>query len=290
MALPPVEIVLPQKSGPLHRVQFVIEFVGPRSVPAAAAMHLLEPNWHGALGQPNVFVMRGQDLSWQRLSPSPGGSYDSIALAWDLLTAQGNLSSASAKNLLRMAEEFGPYIQRRAMPMPPPPDVNELVKALLTTKEALDIGVTLSLASTGAGIPEKAIWIECSRLGLEFAAGGFDYRSAGIDHPLLTVTPYGDTDAFSLANVQADVRHPGLTVGFHFPTSPAPTQGLEACFRVGDHLARSLGGVLLDENDRPLSERSRQALRSELRSALTLFAQAGITTGSPEAVKLFQEP
>ncbi len=250
-------------------------------------MHLLTPQWYGPLGQPTVFAMRAMDLAWQRLQPTPDGSYDSLALAWDYISPQGELSEAAAKNLLRVAEEFGPYISRRAMPMPPPPDLPSVVRNLRVTRDALDAGFALSVVSNQNGFSERDLWIECARLGLEFHGGGFDWRTKAHPYPLLTVTPFGETDTFSLSGVHAGVAHPGVTIGFHLPMSVAPTQGLEGCFRVAAHVARILNGTILDENDRPLSDSTRQHLRHELRSALAMFSQAGMTTGSPEALRIF---
>ena len=89
IALAPIEVTIPLKSGPLHRVQFVIEFVGPRSVPALAAIHLLGSEWYSALGQPFIHAMRPADLHWHPLTNSTDGSYDSLALSWDLLSPKG---------------------------------------------------------------------------------------------------------------------------------------------------------------------------------------------------------
>jgi hypothetical protein len=287
IALTPPDPVPVPKEGPLHRLQFVIEFVGPRSVPAAAARHLLVPNWYGALGQPQVFAMRAMDLAWHRMTATPDGSYDSIALAWDMVTGQGALTPDSAKNLLRTAEEFGPYISRRAMPMPVPAEVRQVVKNLQSIRDALDVGFTLSVGARRGGFAERDVWIECARLGLQFENGGFEYRAPKAPAPLFAVTPYGTTDAFSLGAVQAGAVHPGVTIGFSLPLSPAPTQGLEGALRAADHLAAKLDGVVLDESDQPLTDRTRQKLRAELRNALSLFSRAGITTGSAEAVRLF---
>ena len=91
--------------------------------------------------------MRASDLSWHPLTQSQDGSYDSLAIAWDLITPSGNITPASAKTLLRVAEDFGPYISRRAMPMPPPPDVAQVVRGLQATKDALDVGFALSVVS-----------------------------------------------------------------------------------------------------------------------------------------------
>lgn len=279
--------MVPKKLGPLHKVQFVIEFVGPRSVPAATAAFLLSPQWFGPLGQPQAFAMRASDLSWQYLTPSQDGSYDSLALTWDLLTPAGAISEPSAKNLLRVAEDFGPYISRRALPIPTPPEIPRAVAGLQQIRDALDIGFTLSVVSNSGAFSERELWIECARLGLEFHSGGFQWRIPGHAQPLLTVTPFGHTDAFSLSAVQARTVHPGVTIGFHLPASVAPTQGLEGCFRVATYLARILGGTILDESDRQLTDLARQKLFEDLRQALTLYSQAGMTTGSPEVLRLY---
>jgi hypothetical protein len=171
--------------------------------------------------------------------------------------------------------------------MPPPQDVAGVVRSLVATKDGLDVGFALSVASDRGAFAERDLWVECARLGLEFHNGGFDWRTPAHPHPLLTVTPFGDVDTFSLGAVQTGTRHPGVTIGFHLPLSVAPTQGLEGCFRVASHLTKTLGGVILDENDHPLTDQTRQVLREELRQGLSLFAQAGLTTGSPEALRLF---
>jgi hypothetical protein len=288
VALQPLQIDYSVKSGPLHKVQFVIEFVGPRSMMAGPVSQLLSPEWHNALGQPEIFAMRPSDLNWQRLMPSPDGSYDSLALAWDFLGEQGNISSSSAQHLLGFAERFGPHIHRRAMPLPPPADVDKVVKALRMAQDSLDVGFSLNIVSERGGFPEKDLWIECAKLGLDFAPGGtFDYRTPKHPYPLLSVSPMGFTDAFSLGNVQKNMRHQGATVGFSVPLCIAPTQALEACFYVAEHIALHLSGQVLDQDSRALNDRVKGELRNHLKAAVALYAELGITTGSQEALKLF---
>ncbi len=56
VALPP-PASLTEKSGPLHRVELVIEIVGPKSMPAKSVAALLQPDWFRALGEPRMWVM-----------------------------------------------------------------------------------------------------------------------------------------------------------------------------------------------------------------------------------------
>ncbi len=288
IALQPLQINYSPKSGPLHKVQFVIEFVGPRSMMAPSVSQLITPEWHNALGQPELFAMRPSDLNWQRLTTSQDGSYDSLALAWDFVTAQGNISSASAKHLLSFAERFSPHINRRAMPLPPPADVDKVVKTLVMAQDNLDVGFSINILADRGGFQEKDLWIECARLGLDFAPGGtFDYRTTQHPYPLLSVSPMGFTDVFSLGSVQKDTLHQGATVGFSVPLCIAPTQALEASFFVAEHLGNHLSGQVLDQDSRPLSSAVKSELRQHLKSAVAMYAELGVTTGSQEAFKLF---
>lgn len=288
VALQPFELDLPLKAGPLHKVQYVIEFVGQRSVLASQASQLLAPDWYQALGHPLVYAMRPADLQWQRLTAATDGSYDSLAMSWPLLDPKGTITQSSAKHLLELAERFGPYIQRRAMAMPVPRELDAYVRVLRQTQDSLDIGFEISVMSSRAAFSEKDLWIECSRLGLSFSpSGSFDWRLPNHPYPLFSITPIGDTDAFSLANVQRATTHVGITIGFSLPLCPAPTQAADAAFSVAEHVARQLGGRILDDSNRELTEAIKQELQRSLLQAIGLFAKVGMTTGSAETIALF---
>lgn len=289
VALQPLQLDLPLKSGPLHKIQFVIEFVGQRTVLAGNAAQLLSPDWYQALGHPKLHAMRPADLQWQPLTPSTDGSYDSLALTWDLLGKPGNITSVSAAHLLDLSEAFSPYIQRRAMAMPVPREVDGHVRALKEAKSMLDIGFELSVMASKGSFSEKDLWIECVRLGLEFSPiGSFDWKVPGHPFPLLSITPIGQTDAFSLANVQRGMAHAGVTIGFSLPMNVAPAQAIEGCFYVAERIALDMGGRILDDSDRELTERIKQELRQNLKQGLSLFARAGMITGSAETIGLFK--
>lgn len=289
IALQPLRLDIPLKTGPLHKIQFVIEFVGQRSVLAGNACQLLSPDWYQALGKPKLHCMRPADLQWQPLTAATDGSYDSLAMTWDLLAPGGNISSTSAAHLFELAETFAPYIQRRAMAMPVPREVDTVVTALKEAKNMLDIGIELSVMSSHASFAERDLWIECAKLGLEFSpAGSFDWKVPGHPYPLLSVTPIGQVDAFSLSNVQRNMNHVGVTIGFSLPLNIAPAQAIEGSFYVAERIARDLDARILDDADRELTEAIKNQLRQELKQGLSLFARAGMTTGSSETIGLFR--
>ena len=166
IALRPPSLLPAAKPGPLHKVQFVVELVGPRSVAAAAVANLLSPQWYEALGRPEAFAMAPADTQWRVLTASTAGSYDSVALAWDIVSPRGELSSTAPQHLLQVAEQFATQIQRRAMSLPVPGDVDRIRRQLMEYRDNLDVGFGMTVL-THAGIAERDVWLTCSRLGLD---------------------------------------------------------------------------------------------------------------------------
>ena len=289
IALPRLPLSQPLKIGPLHKVQFVIEFVGPRSVLATQACLLLEPTWFHALGQPQMWAMRPADLRWQPLTAARDGSYDSIALTWDMVSELGQLTSATATQLYLTADRLTTQLGRRPMPLPEPASVDEAVRIVRHVVDSLDVGFSVTVVSH-SDFFERDIWIECARLGLEFSpAGSFDWRLTGHPSPLFSVVPFGEAESFSLRAVTSGVRHAGVTLGFNMPRCAAPRQALENCFIAAKHFCKTLGGTLFTDEQRPMTQDDFRHLTQSLDQAMLLFSHVGMTPGSSECLKLFQE-
>lgn len=288
VAIPPLIGAKPPPIGPEHKVQFVIEFVGPRSLPAHSALALLEKDWTQALGHPEVFAMAPADDRWQNLDGSFSGSIDSLALAWDVVANHGELTSQACAHLLQVAESFGTQIQRRALPLPPPPDINRMAATLREIKENLDIGVEIMLIPRGPEFTEREVWIAAAALGMEYSQEGFfELKGPSQETPLLTLTPMGGMPSFSLASVQSRTTHPGLMLGFSVPLSPDPVFSGECALRVGSYLEQNLGGVLFNDADQTLGPNARSELKSNLLAAVRALSSAGVEPGSRAAIKLF---
>jgi hypothetical protein len=278
----------PQKAGPLHKVQLVIELVGQRTVPAGSITPLQSPEWRAALGEPAIFVMAPSDETWRALSAGAGGSYDSVALAWDLATPRGTLDASSAAHLLSISERFAQGIQRHAVPLPHPNDVDAAVARLLELREALDVGVSLSVLPRSGRVEEKTLWKLCAALGLTLSSdGSFQWRAGEEDEPAFSVTPLGGDETFSLGAASRGQVHPGVTIGFSVPRCPAPTEALDAAFRAADFLAQELDAVVLEEDGDLCTQAARERLKGNLAQALSALQEVGLPAGSPEALRVF---
>jgi len=277
-----------RKFGPLPRIEFTIELVGPYSVPASAAARLLDQDWYLALGQPKLWAMRPSDTHWETLSGDKNGSYDSLALSWPILGADGELKTRAAVLLEKTVEPFAAAINRRSVSMPRAEDVDYLGMDLRKASAMLDIGLCLTYIPARGTISEADIWRTCRAHNLSFAPDGtFVWNVSGTDLPLFEVLPLGPVPRFSLGNVQASIQHPGLTIGIHIPVCPNPEKAIEGALRLGRNLCESYGGMVTDDSDRFVDSAIAKNLIEECQHAVRLLLQAKLPPGSAECVRLF---
>lgn len=289
IALDARSVRLPKRvPGPVHGAQYVIEIAGPHSVPAQQARELLGPKWHAALGQPEVFCMASTDQAWRLMSTTDGAvAYDSIALAWDLLSARGELSSASANHLLQTASNFAQSMKRRAFPFPDPAQIDRLVAGLEQARENLDVGLEL-IVQAPSPLFERDVWVACANLGLDLSTeGAFIWKMDGWEDALLAVAPIDEGSVFSLRGVKGNATHEALMIGFNIPRSPDPQNCLNAAFHAAKTLAQKLGAQAFDEEGRALSQGVEKELASNLLQVLRSLEGSGIKPGSGVARKIF---
>lgn len=269
----PVPAVPPLVRAPVRAAQFVVELVGPRTTPATQAADLLRPDWRAALGHPELWAMRPADTAWQPLRAASHGSYDSLALAWDLATPTGELSTASAGQLVGIAERFASGLGRRAIPLTAPADVPREVRRLRSAQNALDAGMAVLLIAPRP-VATSEFGRELESLGLSPLGEEWAWMAPHHPEPLFAATPFEETVS------------DGLTLGFRLPRSPDPNVAIEGLFRVVDVLGRS-GLAAFDEDRRPLTAATRESLRQGARAAAQALASAGLTPGSWAALKTF---
>jgi hypothetical protein len=276
------------KTGPIPRIEFTIEFVGPYSVAASAAGRLVDPDWYGALGQPQAWAMRPSDTRWEPLTGDRNGSYDSLALSWPIVRPDGYLSDRAATLLEQSAAHFAHAINRKIVSLPHIQDLNGLGSDLARALDELDIGFCLTFLPSQGTVSEAAIWEQSAAHGLQFSPqSAFVWHPKGAAFPLFEVLPFGQFERFSLANVKSGVRHEGVTIGFSVPTCPNPERAIEGALRFGRNLCENLGGRILDDSDRFVDKAAAESIIRECQHAVSLLNQAKLTPGSAEAVRLF---
>lgn len=275
------------ESGPYHKVQYVIELVGPNLIPAIQAKSLLEQRTRGSLGHPEIYVMVPGEKHWKTLwTGDDAMTYDSIAFAWDLVAKRGTLSSANAKELWSRCDKLGAQWTRRAIPMPPPDEVDAAAQRLKSIRDSLDVGVDVSVQKEYGPMETMRAVEEAYALGFRFGASGLlEWKSQGWPEPLLWVYPIADDSALSVDGGGIE----GLAIGYSLPCSPSPLDVLERLFESADAIARATGSSAFDPDGYPLTESARAAMRKSVQLGAKTLTDLGLRPGSAEALRLFEE-
>lgn len=279
------------KAGSLHRLHYLVEIVGQRTLPAAQAKPLLEDRWQLPLGRPKVFVMAAADTSWRPLDAADTATaYDSLALAWPYLTDQGNLSMRSAHQLLVASDHYAAQVGHKAMPLSTPEDVDEVVRKLIQIRDNLDVGVTVLVIPKGAPIPERDVWLGCASLGLEYVSPGvFQWLAQPGGVALLEVAPFEDAGWFALSSVESGRALDGFSIGFSIPRSPDPVRSADAALRVATLFSTKFDCVAFDDSQKPLGPAESAEILAVVTQGRDALVSAGIRPGSREALSLFGE-
>lgn len=274
-------------AGPLRKVQYVIELVGPNLIPAADAKQLLEPSAMSSLGNPEIFVKTPGQSQWHTLWKGDDSfTYDSIAFVWDIVGSRGTLSRSAAEELLRRCEQVGTGMQRKALATPVPEDVERQGSFLASVRENLDIGVDLYVKAAKDGFSMRDVVVTGYDLGLRLRESGLlEWRQTGWDLPLFAMYPLGNAIEFDPV-VTPSV--PGVGLGFSVPCSPNPLAVMERLLQTSEVFTQRLGGAVYDDSDELLTSSSKHMLTENLKMGVEALRNAGIEVGSQEAMSLFE--
>lgn len=281
LRLPPFEPTV----GPYLKVQYVVELVGREPIPADAAKELLSSAAQASLGEPEVFVMSPLDRRWRVLwLGEEATAFDSLALAWDLVSPRGKISQASATALWERCDQVAARLNRKAIPLPMPDDAAKRAAALEEFRNTMDVGVDLAVMKSG-GLHTSTVVKTAYALGYRLGASQLlEFRQSGWPEALLTVFPLGNTTEFDPA------RHPtldGVGVGYQVAANPDPEGALRAALHTAKELSAACSATVYLDDGEPLTPAAEQMLFRNLATALDTFEQAGIEPGSAEALRLF---
>jgi hypothetical protein len=264
----------------------VVELVGPGTITDQVVRSFASGSTYESLGSPLVFAMRPGKQSWTRVyADVASGESDAVCLAWDLVSDSRRLTSASATELLRRCEKAAEGIGRRAFPLSPPSDVEARAASIVSVKDSLDIGFSLSVLPFVDSLRAESVIRTAYELGFRLTGDGvLEWKCLGWREPLLTILTSGIHADFDLS---ARPEVPGVTVGFSVPRTPSTNEVFERACITAAAIAESSGGRVFDDDGNPLDAEHKNRLAALLDSAVEMCLGAGITPGSHEAVALF---
>lgn len=265
-------------------IEFIIHIHPGEPVAASALAEVMESLSN--LGKPVRWVGLDADSGvWAAVSPEQNAAYIELAAGLQLADRNGPTSEAQLEEFFGAVQAFAS--QQMAV-IDCPDKQAALLDAADLDKFCLDVDVLIGLnvvAQGGASFPATKIrsLAEVSGMTLE-PEGVFHYRNEqGVS--LYSLCNH-ESSPFTPDDVKNLSTH-GVTLLFDVPRVPDGVQVFDQMTALGRKLANSLGGMLVDDNIRPLSDAGLDKIRQQLASIYKKMEAKQISAGSPRALKLF---
>jgi len=242
---------------------------------------------HARLGKPlRWFGRRDGTAAWQRLTGDTPGEFSEVAACLLLADRNGAASRAQIEAFHRVIGELAPHLPAAwsAAPLEEEAARAEELDRLCAELD-MQIGLTIQKAD-GTTIPGTKLRGVAEAAGFRLAPSGrFECVQEETGAVLYTLQgargePF-TVDSLRIANVQ------GVVLVLDVPRVADPPRAFDQLKLAAKRMAQTLGGDLVDDNQRPLTDNALAAIRAQVVSASELLARAQIEPGSPRAHKLF---
>jgi hypothetical protein len=280
MADPSAQGTQPQ---PDPEIECVVTLQPVRAVYAGA----LAAGLHARLGKPlRWFGRRDASAPWQRLTGDTPGEFGEVAACLLLADRNGAASRAQLEAFHRVVADLAPHLPA-AWSAAPLDDEAARAEELDRLCAELDMQIGLTIQrNDGATIPGTKLRGVAEAAGFRLAPNGrFEcvqeetgavlYTLQSIKGEIFTV------DSLRIASV------PGVVLVLDVPRVAEPARAFDQLKLAAKRMAVTLGGDLVDDNQRPLTDNALAAIRAQVVAASELLARAQIEPGSPRAHKLF---
>jgi hypothetical protein len=273
-----------ESSGP----DAVVEYVARMHAIEPIAAHLLAPAMQRSLeiGKPvRWFGLNDQTGAWEAAAPDTGSAYVELAVGLQLANRAGPVNAEQLSAFCAMVESFA--AEQHAVAEFPERQ-HALQNALELDSFCVDVDVLIGLnvvAQKGVAFPATKIRALAEAAGMKLTAEGvFHYYN---DH--------GDS-LFSLCNhesapfLQDQIKQlstHGVTLVFDVPRVADGVRVFDQMATLAKKLASALGGALVDDNIRPLSDAGIGRIRQQLAGIYARMDLRGIIGGSERALRLF---
>jgi FtsZ-interacting cell division protein ZipA len=174
-----------------------------------------------------------------------------------------------------------------ALEMPSVEEMEARARALDALCNEVDIAIGISVvAPEGAGFAGDRVAAIAEAHGLALAPDG-QFRCVAADGQQVDFTLDNQGSEAFFADRLAQLRTSAVTLLFDVPRAPGALAAYDRMVDTARALADALGGQLVDDNRRPLSDTGLAATRQAVVGVYAAMDRAGIAPGGPLARRLF---
>jgi hypothetical protein len=268
---------------PDPEIECVVTLQPVRPLPAGA----LAAGLHARLGKPlRWFGRRDAESPWQRITGDTSGDFGEFAACLLLADRNGAASRAQIDTFHRVIAELAPSLPA-AWSAAPADDEALRAEELDRLCAELDMQIGLTIQKNdGSMILGTRLRGVAEAAGFRLAPSGrfecVQEETGAVLYTLQSVKGEAFTaDSLRIASV------PGVVLVLDVPRVGDPPRAFDQLKLAAKRMAHTLGGDLVDDNQRPLTDAALAAIRAQVVDAAELLVRAQIEPGSPRAHKLF---
>jgi len=289
VAAEPIPVAMPTMRGeradvaPDSEIE-CIAFLRPKSpaqtsqLSAALSVKLAKPvRWLGR---------KGAGQPWLAIEPGSTGPWNEIAACFLLANRAGAASGPDLQQFLRMAAQAAAAVAA-SCDAPDAGDCAARAEELDSFCADLDvqIGLTVLKSELGqiAGTRLRGV-AEAAGFRLN-AAGHFDYIQEETGKTLYSLQNFKQ-EPFTIDSLRV-LSTPGVVFLLDVPRASDPVRVFDQMRLAAKRMTKTLEGVLVDDNRRPLNDASLAAIREQVQVTAEALRAAHIDPGGPRALRLF---
>lgn len=223
--------------------------------------------------------------AWEELLPWSEKHYQEVIIAMQLADRNGAVTEEMLSALCNLVREtVSPHGLRAQCD-----EIDEsLERARSLDVFCVDVDVLIGLNVVAKGdetLPMSKVRLEAGSAGMVLAADGTFQLLDSRGEVLYSLCNHESTP-FSPDNLDALETH-GVTLLFDVPRVPDGIKAFNNMVALGRKLAHEVGGLLVDDNLRPLTDTGIEKIRTQLAQIYNKMESRGIPAGGRLALKLF---
>jgi FtsZ-interacting cell division protein ZipA len=255
--------------------------------PAVVGVSALGAALHAHLGKPlRWFGRRDAAHGWQRLTSDTQGEFAEVVACLLLADRTGAATQAQLESFLRMLRELAPTLPA-TFAAPPVEDEAARAEALDRLCAELDMQIGITIERTdGSPIAGTRLRGVAEAAGFRLAPNGrFEWVQEETGHVVYTMQAMTG-EPFTLDSLRAASLN-GVVFVLDVPCVADPPRAFDQMKLAAGRLAHTLGGDMVDDNRRVLTDEALATTREAVVNAAAALADVHIEPGSPRALKLF---
>lgn len=238
------------------------------------------------LGKPvRWFGLPVDAAQWEELQPWRDVHYKQVLITMQLADRNGAVQEEQLSALCKLAESLS---QTHGLQIACDDVAEALGRAESIDRFCVDVDVLIGLnvVARGEGAVNLArIVREAETSGMVLGIDGVFQLIDTRGEPMYALCNH-DAEPFSAMVIEGQTSQ-GVTLQFDVPRVPDGLKVFDGMVAFGRKLANEVGGILVDDNMRPLTDTGIEKIRTQLTQIYERMEKRGVPSGSRRALRLF---